>query len=141
MQFLIDFSNDNPVFEQTSIIREVVFCEEQKYPKEEEFDEYDSSSFHVIGFYNDQPVACGRILKKQDDWYLGRIAVLKEFRNKGLGLELVNYLVEFANSKLEAKHIYLNAQETAVGLYEKAGFKISSEPFYDGAIKHFKMVR
>ncbi|WP_338985361.1 GNAT family N-acetyltransferase [Spiroplasma endosymbiont of Diplazon laetatorius] len=141
MQFLVDFSTGNPVFEQASIIRVKVFCEEQKYPLSEEVDELDKSSFHVLGFYENEPVACARILKKDQEWYLGRIAVLKEFRGKGLGSELVNYLVEYSTTKLNAEKIYLSAQETAVKLYEKAGFKIISEPFYDGAIKHFKMVR
>ncbi|AUB31230.1 GNAT family N-acetyltransferase [Spiroplasma floricola] len=141
MKFLVDFSNVNLVFDQALEIRRKVFCEEQNYPLEEEIDEYDELSFHVVGFYNDKPVSCARIVKKDDEWYLGRIAVLKEFRGKGLGLELVNYLVDFTTNKLKAEEIYLNAQETAIALYEKVGFKIISKPFYEGKIKHFKMVR
>ncbi len=53
----------------------------------------------------------------------------------------MNYLVNFTTDKLKADKIYLNAQETAIKLYEKMGFKIVSEPFYEGTIRHFKMAR
>ncbi|WP_339021743.1 GNAT family N-acetyltransferase [Spiroplasma endosymbiont of Atherix ibis] len=98
-------------------------------------------SFHVIGFYNNKEICCARIVKKNEEWYLGRIAVLKKFRSQGIGLQLVNYLVNFTTDKLKADKIYLNAQETAIKLYEKMGFKIVSEPFYEGTIRHFKMAR
>ncbi|WP_339021226.1 GNAT family N-acetyltransferase [Spiroplasma endosymbiont of Atherix ibis] len=141
MKFLVDFSNVNLVFDQALEIRKKVFCEEQNYPLYEEIDEYDELSFHVIGFYNNKAICCARIVKKNEEWYLGRIAVLKKFRSQGIGLQLVNYLVNFTTDKLKADKIYLNAQETAIKLYEKMGFKIVSEPFYEGTIRHFKMAR
>ncbi|AUM62418.1 GNAT family N-acetyltransferase [Spiroplasma monobiae] len=141
MEYLVDFSNDNTVFEQACIIRKKVFCDEQGYPVEEEMDEHDSHSFHFLGFYNNEPVACARILKKDQHWHLGRIAVLKEFRGKGLGSELVKYLVDYATNELKAEELHLSAQETAVKIYENVGFKVTSEPYLDGTIYHYDMVR
>ncbi|AGR41873.1 GNAT family N-acetyltransferase [Spiroplasma diminutum] len=141
MEFLIDFSMNNVVFEKAKDIRIDVFCNEQNYSQEEEIDAYDEKSYHVIGFFEQKPVCCARIVNKPDGTYLGRIAVLKEYRGKGLGSKLVDYLVKYVTNNLKITEIFLESQDKAVKLYEKFGFKIISEPFMDGPIVHYKMVR
>ncbi|ALD66086.1 GNAT family N-acetyltransferase [Spiroplasma cantharicola] len=139
MNFLIEYSTENDIFDQAWQIRKKVFCEEQKYPEEDEYDKYDSTSFHVIGFENDLVVCCARILEKEDGWYIGRIAVLKQFRGKGIGHKLINFLEEFIKKNFNATEIFLNAQETVLNLYRKNGFEVISDKFLDGEIWHFKM--
>ncbi|WP_339029669.1 GNAT family N-acetyltransferase [Spiroplasma endosymbiont of Cantharis nigra] len=139
MNFLIEYSTQNDIFNQACQIRKKVFCDEQKYPEADEYDEYDSQSFHVIGFENDTVVCCARILKKANEWYIGRIAVLKEFRGKGIGNKIINFLEEFIKNNLNAQEIFLNAQESALNLYKKNGFEVISNKFLDGEIWHYKM--
>lgn len=37
------------------------------------------------------------------------------------------------------KKVYLHAQTTTVRFYEKAGFKVTGELFYEANIPHYKM--
>ena len=121
-----------------SEIRRKVFIEEQKVPEELEWDEYDQGCSHVLvtDKYNN-PVACGRL---KEDGHIGRMAVLKEYRSTGIGTSLLQELLHHAKT-LHIKKVYLNAQTTAIGFYEKQGFKVSSEEFMDANIPHKSMAK
>ena len=64
-------------------VRWKVFVEEQRVPEDEEWDDYDPVSRHVIAAAADgAPVGTGRLLP---DGHVGRMAVLKEWRGRGVG--------------------------------------------------------
>ena len=65
-----------------SPIRFAVFVEEQGVPREIELDEHDALSVHVVAFEDQAPVATGRLLP---DGHIGRMAVLKDWRGRGIG--------------------------------------------------------
>lgn len=65
-----------------------------------------------------------------------RFAVLKEHRGKGVGEALVkNTLDKLSDNDF----IYLNAQESVIKFYEKFGFKVVGNRFYEADIPHRKM--
>ena len=69
-------------------IRVEVFVDEQGFVDLP--DETDLVALHFVGYIDSLPVATCRAFKGDDDSYiLGRFAVLKEYRGKGLGSELL----------------------------------------------------
>ena len=74
----------NALPEESVLIREEVFVKEQGFT--EEFDTVDRRAAHLVA-YDDSgvPVGTCRVFASDSDkiYYLGRLAVLKNFRNKG----------------------------------------------------------
>ncbi len=118
-------------------IRTAVFIHEQQVPDELEWDEFDEISVHVLAFNStEQPVGTARLLP---DGYIGRMAVLKEWRNRGTGSAMLQKVLEEMNNR-GMHNAMLNAQLTAVGFYQRFGFRIlSGEEFNEAGIPHVKM--
>ncbi len=123
--------------EKVFSIRRKVFVEEQHCPPELEW-EFEDESTHFMGIVNGTPAGAARWRKTDKGYKLERFAVLKEFRGCGMGKALVQAVLN--NLPTDAQYIYLNAQLTAIGLYEKFGFKIVGSQFEEAGIQHFKMV-
>lgn len=120
---------------ELSMIRRRVFIDEQNVPEELEWDGLDPDALHALAHIADQPVACGRLLA---DGHIGRMAVLKEWRGRGIGRAVLETLLNAAqaNGKQE---VFLHAQTTAVGFYEQAGFIVEGKEFMDAGIPHRTM--
>ena len=120
--------------ESASNIRKDVFIREQSFS--EEFDDIDKTATHLVAFQNGIPAATCRIFEDNSDlpggvsddltFILGRLAVRKEYRGKGLGADIMKKAEETAASK-GAKTLKLHAQLQAKPFYEKLGYK----PFGD----------
>ncbi len=116
-------------------VRNAVFVEEQGVPAELELDDKDELCSHALILNDGDPIATGRI---ESDGHIGRIAVLKTFRQKGLGRRVVQQLEQTAMD-LGLKRVYLGAQLTAIGFYEKLGYRCYGEIFMDAGIEHRHM--
>lgn len=118
-------------------IRTEVFVVEQKVPIELEIDGADPISRHVLALAPDgSPVGTARLLKTGQ---IGRIAVLKAWRGRGIGSRLVRSLVALAR-KEKSRLVYLHSQVQAVPFYEHLGFRDTGEPpFDDAGIQHVHM--
>lgn len=114
--------------EEAQYIRQTVFVEEQGF--REEFDTIDNTAIHAVGFADGTPVATGRIFPAEEDgaYYLGRLAVLKDFRKGGTGSKMLAFL-ESEAAKRGASKIILHAQIQAQPFYEKNGYIAEGEPF------------
>ena len=86
-------------------VRTVVFIEEQLVMPEFEWDEIDARAVHLLAMFNHQPIACLRIIDYQK---IGRMAVLKDWRRKGLGslllLEAIN-ICQLQGMKIGRAHV------------------------------------
>lgn len=119
------------------MIREEVFIKEQGF--EEEFDEKDKESYHIVGYDGELPVCCARIFYDGDNiWHAGRIAVKKSYRGTGLGAELMKAICEKAKS-LGGKKVVLGAQVRASGFYAKQGFEKAREEYLEEGCPHIGM--
>ncbi|MDH5570656.1 MAG: GNAT family N-acetyltransferase [Gammaproteobacteria bacterium] len=119
-----------------SEVRRKVFIEEQNVPEELEWDEFDETAHHILVVdINNIPIGTGRI---KPDGQIGRMAVLKDWRNKGVGNMILKALL---NQAIESdyKKLYLHAQTTAIPFYEQSGFIINSDEFMDAGIPHRTM--
>ncbi|MPM96948.1 Acetyltransferase [bioreactor metagenome] len=135
----VDVKKDEDM-EDAFYIRREVFIKEQNVPEEEEFDEEDLRSHHVVVYSDGRPVATGRLFKTEENWFIGRISVLKDFRGKQLGKLVVEKLLERA-AEIEAMDVHIHAQTHAVNFYEKFGFITYGDTFLEAGIEHISMAK
>ena len=128
----------NAAGERLRAVRRRVFVEEQNVPEALEWDDEDASSRHVMAVAPDgAAVGTGRLLR---DGHIGRMAVLKEWRGRGVGSALLDHLLRLARvTGHEA--VRLHAQTHAVGFYERHGFVPEGGEFMEAGIPHVVMVR
>lgn len=119
-------------------IRDKVFVEEQHVDPSIEYDQFESESYHYLVYLEQKPVATARWRKTTKGIKLERFAVLKEYRNKKLGRQLLDEVLKDVIP--QKKPIYLHAQVQVVDFYKQYGFKISGNLFYEADIAHFLMV-
>jgi predicted GNAT family N-acyltransferase len=124
---------------QAFAIRMRVFVREQGVPANIELDRDDRHALHFLAFVSDKPVGTARIVLRRGNAKIGRMAVLKSYRRKGMGAKLLKRAVAAAN-KLGARTIYLNAQVPVIGFYEKFGFRCVGPVFNEAGIAHRKMM-
>ncbi len=118
-------------------IRRQVFVIEQGVNPEEEYDEFEDSCTHFLAKYTGIAAGTCRIRQTQNGIKLERFAVLKAYREKGIGAELVEKCLEKIGSVDTL--IYLHAQLHAVPFYKKLGFETIGPQFEEAGIQHFKM--
>ncbi len=119
------------------IIRTAVFIHEQQVPESLEWDEFDLISMHVlVQDSTGQPIGTARLLS---DGHIGRLAVLKEWRGKGIGSAIMKRILEEMNNRGLEKAM-LNAQTTAISFYERLGFQVSGKEFIEAGIPHIRMI-
>lgn len=77
---------------------------------------------------SDKPAGFAAIMQKENEIFISKLYVYKEYRGKGLTTTFINYLKTFE------KPIYLTVNKTnlkAVLLYERLGFKITESVISD----------
>ena len=132
---ILDWSNAQ---QYASPIRRRVFIEEQCVPESMEWDGLDNTAVHALAFDdNHQPQGYARLLASKQ---LGRMAVLPEFRGKGIGRALLAMLEDEARNR-HYDHIFLHAQIHALPFYEKQGYTSQGNPFDEAGIPHMLMIK
>ena len=125
--------------EDSRMIRESVFVQEQKFTNE--FDDVDKDAYHVVLYLGDRPAATGRAFAQDEQgttFLLGRIAVLKEYRKQHLGSRVVAAL-EAKARELGGGKAVLSAQLQARPFYEKLGYQAVGDVYNDEHCPHIKM--
>jgi predicted GNAT family N-acyltransferase len=116
-------------------IRQEVFIEEQLVPEADEWGHGDERALHLIASLDGNPIATARLMP---DGTIGRMAVLKSYRNQGTGSAMMEKLIETAKrNNFEA--LKLNAQRTAESFYAKHGFIAGGNEFTEAGILHIEM--
>ena len=118
-------------------IRTTVFIEEQHVPADLEWDEFDTQSIHFLAFHNNKAIATARL---KPDGQIGRMAVVKDYRYKGIGKKLLTTIISHAENT-GFNMLYLHAQKTAVNFYTQFDFINNGEEFIDAGIKHQAMYK
>jgi predicted GNAT family N-acyltransferase len=123
---------------QAQQVREAVFVDEQRVPRELEIDDFDAVSRHVVARDAEGGViGTGRLLP---DGHIGRMAVLADWRGKGVGRAMLERLLEEAEQQ-GLQHLALHSQAQACGFYRRFGFVEEGPEFIEAGIPHRIMVR
>ena len=125
-------------------LRIKVFVEEQNVPMELELDEKDNSENTVhIGFFdNNKLIGAARLIDLDKDViHIGRVAIDKEYRGRGIGRELINGCENIAQQILKRKIIIeLSSQIQAEKFYESLGYnRVNDKIYLDAGIEHVDM--
>ncbi|MEO0093428.1 MAG: GNAT family N-acetyltransferase [candidate division WOR-3 bacterium] len=120
-------------------IRHEVFIQEQKVAPELEWDEWDKIATHFVLYQDKVPIGTARVFEKDGIWYVGRMAIRKEYRGKGYGKFLMDNIMRYLKSKKPTK-IVINAQTSVLSFYRKFGFMEIGDEFLEAGIKHKEMV-
>ncbi len=123
-------------FQDLRRVRETVFVLEQKVPLEMEWDALDPVCQHVIARDGDnRAIGTGRLSPQHR---IGRLAVLPEWRGRGVGDALLAALIDAARvQRFDA--VDLHAQVDAIGFYRKHGFEAFGPEFDEAGIRHQAM--
>ena len=121
-------------------LRERVFYGEQGVPVEEEFDGRDEEAQHVVALAPDGRLVIGtlRLLADAERAKIGRVAVAREWRRRGIASRMLELAVARAREHGCAQ-VHLAAQVAAVDLYARAGFTVDSDTFEEAGIPHVWM--
>ncbi|RMG30054.1 MAG: GNAT family N-acetyltransferase [Gammaproteobacteria bacterium] len=119
-------------------IREAVFVEEQGIPPELEWDGADEECAHFLAYALDgTPIATARLTQEGQ---IGRMAVLPEWRGRGVGSALLVELMALAEA-LGLEMVFLNAQCGSAAFYHRHGFLPHGEPFEVAGLLHVRLYR
>lgn len=117
-------------------VRRAVFIDEQGVPETLEWDADDACALHLLATdAGGQAVGCARILP---DGHIGRMAVLKRWRGRGVGRALLAAALEAARANGH-RTVRLSAQTHAAAFYAGAGFVAEGEEYLEAGIPHVAM--
>ena len=135
MLALADWGTDHAAIRA---LRNAVFSVEQGISEDLDFDGRDHECVHVLARLDDgTAVGTARMLP---DGHVGRIAVTREWRGRGVGSRLVEFLVGAARER-GFREIYLHSQIQAAGFYEGLRFQARGDTFMEAGIEHVLMAR
>lgn len=117
-------------------IRRVVFIKEQKVDPDIEY-EFEEEGHYYLLYYKNQPIATARWRSTDNGIKLERFALLKEFRNRGLGTVLLKEILKDVIPLGEL--IYLHSQVVASNYYKRVGFVETGHHFFEAEIEHVLM--
>lgn len=125
--------------EEARLLRTLIFIEEQGFVRE--FDDLDDTAVHIVAFDGDKPIGTCRYYPRPDGSYaIGRIAVAREYRGKGVGSALV-LEAERRVALLGAKTTVVSAQLRAAGFYRSLGYIEQGSPYPEEHVPHILMVK
>lgn len=117
-----------------SILREPVgldFSEEEL--------EKEAGNIHIASFEDDELLGCCMLTKiNKETLQLRQMAVKNNLQRKGIGASIMYFAENIARDK-GYKKIIMHARNTAVGFYEKFGYKVKGEPFTEVKLTHLLM--
>jgi predicted GNAT family N-acyltransferase len=94
----------------------------------------------LIGaFDDDKMLACCMLTKAENHCLrLRQMAVQNNLQGKGIGASMMNF-AEILSRDKGYKKLIMHARETAVGFYEKFGYKVVGDKFTEVTIPHYVM--
>mgnify|MGYP001273614118 CR=1 FL=1 len=132
-------------------IRREVFVEEQKVFLSEEFDHFDTLNavtsgtvVHLMALFDTKTIGTGRLILLKESFTdnrfakVGRIAVKRGLRQKGIGSSLMSKFHEIARD-MGFVGIILSAQCQAENFYRTLGYRKQGRPYIDVGIAHQDM--
>jgi predicted GNAT family N-acyltransferase len=116
-------------------IRREVFMDEQQVSEADEWDGLDAEAIHWVAWgEGDTPMATARLVGNK----IGRMAVLKPYRQKGVGSAILRSIIQYA-IKENIPELILDAQVKARSFYKDNGFEVTGKEFMDAGIRHVPM--
>lgn len=122
-------------------LRYEVFVREQAVPPELEVDGLDDDCQHFLatrsGDEGGPAIAVARARTTSRGWKIERVAVARAERGRSVGAALVRHMLTQAPP---GQAVYVHAQESALGFWQRMGFVAQGPGFVEAGIPHRVMV-
>jgi len=120
-------------------VRRQVFVREQGISEDLVFDGHDREALHMVVEDGERVIGSARVqFLAGNQAKLERMAVLKHYRRKGIGKEILLFLDAVWKDK-QVQQVIIHAQLEVVPFYKLCGFDEFGSPFQEAGIKHIKM--
>ena len=120
-------------------VRRQVFVQEQGVSEDLEYDGHDGEALHMVVKDGNRVIGTARVrFPTTNQAKIERMAVLRPFRRRGIGSNIISFLKEELKSR-QIEHVILYAQCVATVFYKSCGFEETGLPFWDAGIKHIEM--
>ena len=130
---LVEWADAQPLL---SRIRTVVFVEEQNVAPEIERDGRDAECAHAIAeSAAGEAIGTGRLMP---DGRIGRMAVLRAWRGRGVGAAILRALMDEARRR-GFRETHLHAQSHAKDFYARHGYVPCGDEYLEAGIPHVEM--
>ncbi|MEO6134409.1 MAG: GNAT family N-acetyltransferase [Ginsengibacter sp.] len=103
--------------------------------------EREKNDILIGAFDEDKMLGCCLLTSQDKDNEVARLrqmAVQNNLQGKGIGASMMNFAENVATDK-GFKTLTMHARKTAVGFYEKLGYKVSGKEFLEISIPHYIM--
>lgn len=131
--------NATKLYQDSVTIRKAVFVKEQAVPEELEIDDAEAKCTYFVLYIEQKAVATARIFATTDNGiHVQRVAVLKNYRERHFGSELLKYIINYAK-KNEFNYVILGAQDHAQPFYQRLGFQVFGPQYEEVGILHHDM--
>jgi ribosomal protein S18 acetylase RimI-like enzyme len=101
--------------------------------------EKEKNEILIGAFEEDKMLGCCMLVSEEPGTVrLRQMAVLNNLQGKGIGRALMQFAENIARDR-GYKKITMHARKTAIGFYEKLGYKVKGEQFEEVTIPHFLM--
>lgn len=120
-------------------VRRQVFVQEQGVSEDLEYDGYDSEALHMVVKDGNKVIGTARVrFPTTNQAKIERMAILKPFRHRGIGSNIISFLKEELKGR-QIEHVILHAQCAVTEFYKSFGFEETGLPFWDAGIRHIEM--
>ncbi len=124
-------------------LRSAVFVVEQTCIYQD-IDGKDDKALHILGKSADKLVAYARCFPPTiyfKEAAIGRVIIHKEYRNKGLGHQLIKAAIAAIKTEYKTTKIRISAQQHLTKFYESHQFKVVGDGYLEDGIPHIQMIR
>ncbi|MFL5780157.1 MAG: GNAT family N-acetyltransferase [Thermoleophilaceae bacterium] len=131
-------ARDAAELRQALTLRDEVFCGEQGVSAAAERDGRDGEALHLVAVEDGRLLGTCRLLFRAGAAFLGRLAVERAARRRGIGAALLHEAAE-RSREAGASRIELHAQLDVRELYTAGGYVERGDPFVEEGIDHVTM--
>ena len=122
-------------------VRREVFAGEQRISEDLVFDKHDRKALHMVVKDGEKVIGSARVQFLTDNQAkLERMAILKRYRRRGIGREMLLFLDAVWKDK-QVQQVIINAEFEVVPFYKLCGFDEFGSPFRETGVKHIKMCK
>lgn len=136
---LKQIDHGTPEYEKMIALRHMILRQPLGLSFSEEELEKEKDDTLIAAFDDDDMLGCCMLtLVDGQTIRIRQMAVQNNLQGKGIGASLMSFIENLARDK-GCKCLMMHARDTAIGFYEKFGFKVKGEPFMEVGIPHHVM--
>ncbi|MFD2177681.1 GNAT family N-acetyltransferase [Veronia pacifica] len=99
----------------------------------------DESAWHLGAYLDETMVGVASVFALGEQARLRKFAVDPEHQNKGIGSQMLTFIINALRQQGTVSTFWCDARESASAVYQRVGMKKYGERFFKGDIPYFKM--